>query len=249
MSVKKRTGDRLLTHCPGGHELPRRVKWLARCTADECGGPANARPVSAAQLQSVEETKGFAEETEQLLDARGRMAAWDAQHPLPKVTQAPEFKRGSSIFQYLRDRTAQAAPLALERIIRKALLVPGPAGDAAADNILDRMGFTRKGEAPVEFNGPVSIINLDPSRIPLLSQKSAEKVIQGQLVSTTQGAGDGDSVSGEAKERVYVAGGSGDDGARAGAGVRADDSPEDGGRVRPEIPAAGAGDGEEGEPH
>jgi len=178
-----RVGDEFFTHCPRKHKLPNRQKH-GRCTPDECciaGDGAHKAVKEAHALRGYDKARvqAYAEETEHLLDAKGRMAAWDDQHPLPKLATLPEFKPGSSVFQYLRERTAQAAPLALERIIRKALLVPGPAGDAAADNILDRMGFTRKGDAPVEFSGPVNIVNLDPSRIPLLAQKPREQVIEG----------------------------------------------------------------------
>jgi hypothetical protein len=159
------------------------------------------------------------------------MAAWDDVHPLPKPATAPVFKQGDSVFKYLRERTAQAAPLALERIIRKALLVPGPAGDAAADNILDRMGFTRRGDAPVEINGPVSIINLDPSRIPLLAQKTQVKQIQGEVLTRrTQGDvhGTGEEVSGEEEGGDGLAAGEGADGAGAGEGVREAEPEEEG---------------------
>lgn len=222
--MKVRTGDDLLLKCPRGHPLPKRVKGRGRCTPDECcvavGGAHGAVKVAhAAGPMAVAETNGFAEETERLLDARGRMTAWDKHHPLPKLGEPPKLKQGQSVFQYLRERTAQAAPLALERIIRKALLVPGPQGDAAADNILDRVGFTRKGDAPIEFNGPVSIINLDPSRVPLLRQKA--DVVDGVLLqSTTQGAVHGEQVSGDEEEGAALADGAGDDGAGAGEGER-----------------------------
>lgn len=221
--MKVRTGDELLLTCPRGHKLPKRVKNRGRCTPDECcvsttGAHGAVKVAHAAGPMAVAETNGFAEETERLLDARGRMSAWDQHHPLPRLGEAPKLKQGQSVFAYLRERTAQAAPLALERIIRKALLVPGPQGDAAADNILDRVGFTRKGDAPIEFNGPVSIINLDPSRVPLLRQKAD---VEGEFKQLPpQGAVHGEQVSGDEEGESDVAASAGDDGAGAGEGER-----------------------------
>lgn len=152
------------------------------------------------------EAQAFAEETELLLEQRGRMAAWDKVHPLPKVTAPPEIKPGESVHRYLRARAAQAAPLALERVIRKALLQPGSSGDAAADNILDRVGFSRKSEPTIENNGPVFIVNFDPSRVPLLNQAAFEAggtVVEGEVVSTQRKTGedDGAEIHGEAEIR------------------------------------------------
>jgi elongation factor P--beta-lysine ligase len=151
------------------------------------------------------EAQAFAEETEHLLEQKGRMAAWDEVHPLPKVTAPPEIKPGESVHRYLRARAAQAAPLALERVIRRALLNPGISGDAAADNILDRVGFSRKSEPTIENNGPVFIVNFDPSRIPLLAQQAqvaAGTFVEGEVVSTTQtGETDDQQIHGDQKTR------------------------------------------------
>lgn len=170
-----------LFHCPRRHPLPHRVLGRGRCTLEECCiqrlGPHGA--MRKALQKENREAQGFAEETEALLDQKGRMAAWDAIHPLPKITAPPELKPGESVHRYLRERAAQAAPLALERVIRKMLLQPGSSGDAAADNILDRVGFSRKSEPSIENNGPVFIVNFDPSRVPLLNQQA---VMEGTVV-------------------------------------------------------------------
>jgi hypothetical protein len=186
MAKSKRSAQpKFVIKCPGGHLLPCRVEGRGRCTLDECctrgEGTAHqathrahsvpGKPLPGRDTNEKPFVAAYAEETERRLDAKARMAVWDAVHPLPKVATKPVVIPGMSMFKYARERLAQAVPLAVERLIRKALLTPGPAGDAAADNILDRFGLTRRGEQPVEFNGPVQIVNLDPSRVPLLSQK------------------------------------------------------------------------------
>jgi hypothetical protein len=196
-----------LFQCPKGHPLPHRILGRGRCTLEECCVQAlGAHGAMRKALQKENrEAQGFAEETEHLLDQKGRMAAWDAIHPLPKITAPVAQKPGESVHAYLRARAAQAAPLALERVIRKMLLQPGTSGDAAADNILDRVGFSRKTEATIENNGPVFIVNFDPSRIPLLSQQAqvqAGTTVEGELVSTTQtGESDDQPVHGDAETR------------------------------------------------
>lgn len=195
---KPREGGAGLFQCPKGHTLPHRVLGRGRCTLDECCvqalGPHNA--MRKALQKENREAQAFAEETESLLDQRGRMAAWDAIHPLPKITAPPELKAGESVHKYLRARAQQAAPLALERIIRRALLQPGASGDAAADNILDRVGFSRKSEPSIENNGPVFIVNFDPSRVPLLSQQATMggTVVEGEAEAVPDHADPGDTI-------------------------------------------------------
>lgn len=196
-----------LFQCPRRHPLPHRVLGRGRCTLEECCiarlGPHGA--MRKAIQKENREAQAFAEETESLLEQKGRMAAWDAVHPLPKITAPPEIKPGESVHRYLRARAAQAAPLALERVIRRALLQPGAGGDAAADNILDRVGFSRKSEPTIENNGPVFIVNFDPSRVPLLNQAAfmaGGTTVEGELVPTTQtGESDDQPIHGDAETR------------------------------------------------
>ena len=125
MATNPRVGDEFFTHCPRKHKLPNRIPTKGRCTPDECciasdGAHGAVKQANKMNKETDAEARGYAEETERLLDAKGRMAAWDQLHPLPALATAPKPKKEQSVFQYLRERTAQAAPLALERLIRTA---------------------------------------------------------------------------------------------------------------------------------
>lgn len=161
--------------CPNGHELPHVLVSGARCS-----------PLDCAELELVEKQQalapkgpGSAEELQVSLMAElnARKAAWDALHPLPRVAE-PEVSPTHP--EYVQRRLKQVKPLALERRIRRAIHDPGKDGEEAASELLDRAGHTRKPEGDINFNGPVVVVNMPPSKLPWTTGKG---LVDGTVVS------------------------------------------------------------------
>lgn len=143
--------------CPRGHRLPHRVKGKGRCAPfDCCESKDGAHGVVRQEARAANaEALAYAEETMELKDRAEKMRAWHDAHPLPKLPPPPKM---TSVREYVEKRIEQSLPLAVERRIRVATLVPGHEGENAARELLNRGGFGERPEIRNQFNGPVLII-------------------------------------------------------------------------------------------
>lgn len=111
----------------------------------QAGDPAEAERVMAQAAEALE-----------MMRRIGTMAARAAIHPLPEVPPPPDLKKLGPK-EYVKQRLQDVAPLALERKILAMRFDPGPKGDAAAEDILDRAGYGRKPEVKEHPRSPVQI--------------------------------------------------------------------------------------------
>ena len=168
--------------CPNGHELPHVLVSGARCSPLDCAElerDAKQQAIVPAPLQAEDvEAALLAELTE-------RKQAWDALHPLPRVEE-PEVAPNHP--DYIQRRLKQVKPLALERRIRRAIHDPGKEGEEAASELLDRAGHTRKPEGDINFNGPVVVVNMPPSKLPWTTKEFIDgAVVKGKEVGDDEG--------------------------------------------------------------
>jgi hypothetical protein len=107
--------------------------------------------------------------------------------------ETPDIK-ALPVMERLRKRAEQAAPAALEKKIQA--LKDG--SDAAASDILDRIGFSRNPEQGLDFRGSVVVLKWDPNQLPWKQEQ--EKEISGRLVEGShQQAGGGATSAGDAE--------------------------------------------------
>lgn len=143
--------------CPRGHQLPHRMKE-GRCTPWFCLTEQNiAKRVVNEVIDSILPSDETSEEIHQM---RAAMRAWQEAHPLPQVPTADNDLLTTDPRAYMRKRLEQIAPVALERRIRTVLMDPTGKGDKAAEELLDRAGFTRKPPPDQGQRQPVVIVNM-----------------------------------------------------------------------------------------
>lgn len=192
--------------CPAGHALPHRVKGKGRCAPFDCclakGGAWGV--VRTEDKANHAEALAYAEETAELLERRDRMRAWNDAHALPSLPAPP---KSETMAAYIEKRLEQAAPIALERRIRRMMLDPGHEGEAAARELLNRGGFTERPEMKLSFNGPVLIVGSAAeiaARSPYAVQGKSQsprslEITDGQVVRRSA-----DDSEGDASEAVEV---------------------------------------------
>lgn len=170
--------------CPEGHELPHVLVSGARCS-----------PLDCAELERVEKQQAFEAagtitkedlQTSLMAELTARKQVWDTLHPLPRVEE-PEVAAHHP--DYIARRLKQVKPMALERRIRRAIHDPGKDGEEAASELLDRAGHTRKPDGDINFNGPVVVVNMPPSKLPWTTRYEVESVV---VARPEVGGGDGE---------------------------------------------------------
>lgn len=166
--------------CPKGHELPNVLVSGARCSPIDCAVAEHDESKRVAvDAALVPAEKDLREEL--LAELTLRKEAWDTLHPLPRVEE-PEV--GPNHPEYIQRRLKQVKPLALERRIRRAIYDPGKEGEEAAAELLDRAGHTRKPDGDINFNGPVVVVNMPPSKLPWTTGKGL--VVEGEKVPESE---------------------------------------------------------------
>lgn len=143
--------------CPRGHKLPHRMED-GRCTPWFCLTEQNVAERVVNEM--VDSVLASSEVSEEIHGMRAAMRAWQEVHPLPMLPSADNVMLNLDPRAYIKKRLEQIAPLALERRIRTVLHDPTTKGDRAAEELLDRAGFTRKPPPDQGQRQPVVIVNM-----------------------------------------------------------------------------------------
>jgi hypothetical protein len=236
--------------CPNGHGLPHRSGPM-RCSPIDChdfgqgrerkqDSNENARPYKAEMAMLPLSTEGRAitaaaerdmaevvkyeaqsKEAVAIMAKIGRKAAWDAAHAMPDPAGLPAIDSKLQPKEWVAERLKQIAPYALELKIR-SLIFDGNL--AAAEDLLDRAGFTRRPDISPQAQSPVIFVTLGKdAKSPYDAQLEGEVTrgkVQARLERYSNAgqrqteAAEGGAVSGQS-QRVTAEGGP-DEGERAG---------------------------------
>ena len=166
--------------CPGGHPLPHVLPSGARCSPLDC---ADQEAIQALRGPAENPTTHAEVAVAVLAELTSMKQAWDALHPLPQLAE-PEVRPIHP--DYVKKRLKQVESIALERRIRRVIHDPGLEGEAAAAELLDRAGYTRKPEADINFNGPVLVVGHPIGELPW-DQGIKQKTIEATKVEVVGG--------------------------------------------------------------